>query len=187
MCCICRNSACYREHSFVFWAVTMVLSRPPALSCIPTTNVLGTDIFTLSDARVCLHRRHPDRGKGTAYCRFDMFFPDLQHGALYFMVTTCFYSLLWENVHSCLCPCFFFFFKLHEFFTYCGYCQMYDLKTFACSRAALTPWIVSINVQLDKRNFYVDLKVKAASYWQTPERSMEQNQGEFMNRPTSAC
>lgn len=91
MCCICRNSACYREHSFVFWAVTMVLSRPAALSCIPTTNVLGSDIFTLSDARVCLHRRHPDRGKGTAYCRFDMDIPVLQHNALYFMVTTCFF------------------------------------------------------------------------------------------------
>lgn len=64
---------------------------------------------------------------------------------------------------------------------------MYNLKIFAHSWAALTPWIVSFYVQLDKRNFYVDLKVKAASYWQTPERSMEQNQGEFMNRPTSAC
>lgn len=170
----------------------MVLSRPATLSCVPTTNVLGTDTFTLSDAHVmlCLHRRHPDRGKGTARCRFDLDFPDLQRDALYFMVTTCFFSLLWENAHSCLCPCFycsFFFFKLHEFFIYCGYCHMYDLNTFAHSWAALTPWIVSFNVQPDKRNFYVDLKVEAASYWQTPERSMEQNQGEFMNRPTSEC
>lgn len=69
----------------------MVLSRPGVLSCAPTTNVLGTDIFTLSDARVCLQSRHPDKGKGSAHCRFDTYFPDLQHDALYFMVTTRFF------------------------------------------------------------------------------------------------
>lgn len=115
-----------------------------------------------------------------------MDFPDLQCDALYFMVTTCFFFLLFGKmpIHV-FALVFIYFFLPHKFFTYCGYCHMYDLKTFAHSWAALSPWIVSFNVQPDKRNFYVDLKVEAASYWQTPERSMEQNQGEFMNRPTS--